>query len=187
MTGESDKSQKEAILRLGKQRIEKQRKARERFRRMRQSRNKAAAPTPVKDDQPDPSVLLLMNDEQKQGLLSRLLTENGFRTLQADDLRSALALMSQEITEMMIVAPVQGAKTSIEILQKFRSLEKLRALPILVILSPKESALEERFCHTAGVKAIVRPFTHTQIAEALQALLDSSLAETSCLADDLTV
>ena len=177
MSADSNQSDKEALLRLGQQRLAKRRKAQEYFRRMKQSRDRASLPAAEKEEQTDLNILLMTDDEQRSELLRRLLSEHGFQVLQADDLRSALTQISQEIPELLIVELVEGAAASLQILRQFHSLDKLKELPILVILSPKDSEHEERFCHTPNVKVILRPFTPTQIAAAMQDLLDLTLAD----------
>lgn len=177
MKDESNGSPKEALLRLGRERLAKRRKAREYLRRMKHSREKPAGAAPEKEEPADLNILLLVDDEQKQELLGRLLSEHGFQALQAKDLRSALTQTTQAIPELVILEVTGGALASLEILQRLRALDKLGELPVLVILPPQEAKYEDQFAHAPGVRALLRPFTRSQIAAAMQSLLDPSETE----------
>lgn len=175
---ESSRLSKEALLRLGRQRLAKRRKAREYLRRMRQSWEKQAESASDKGEAADVNILLLIDDEQKQDLLRRLLNEHGFRTLLAEDLRSALTQTSREIPDMLILEVMGGAPASLQVLQKLRELDKLRELPVLVILPPQDAEYEKQLGQAPAVRALLRPFARSQIAAAMQDLLDPGEPDT---------
>lgn len=182
--GNMEDREKEALLRLGRQRLEKRRKAKDYLKRMSLARTKAEGIPEEKRPEADLCVLLLMDDEQNRGMLNRLLTERGFRVLEADDLRPALNLMSQQIPEVLILEKMQGAVAGLQTLQTLRTLEKLKDLPVLMILSAQEAEREHLYAQVPHLRTLHRPFMTHQVLDSMHGLLEKSLPDEPLPSDD---
>jgi DNA-binding response OmpR family regulator len=104
------------------------------------------------------TVLIVDDDEVVRGLLAWLFEEAGYKVVQAEDGRGALAMLSAEPPECMVLDLMMPEIDGLEVLRR-RRLESLAPETRIVILTAKDSRADEVFCWEQGADEFMnKPF-----------------------------
>ncbi|KAB2904537.1 MAG: response regulator transcription factor [Anaerolineae bacterium] len=121
-----------------------------------------------------PYVLLIDDDHDVLGTLSRALTREGYEVKYATSGKDGIRLIKQQIPDLLILDVMMPGMDGIEVCRQLRADDTYRLLPIL-FLSAK-SATEEVIegLDAGGDDYIIKPFELTELHARVRALLRRS-------------
>ncbi len=121
-----------------------------------------------------PYIMLIDDDQDVLGTLSRALTREGYEVKYANSGKEGIRLIKQQIPDLLILDVMMPGMDGIEVCRQLRADDTYRLLPIL-FLSAK-SATEEVIegLDAGGDDYIVKPFELTELNARVRALMRRS-------------
>ena len=117
-------------------------------------------------------LILIAEDEPAQMELLRYNMESAdFRTVVATDGASALALVEEEMPDMVILDWMLPELSGIEVCRRIRSRAETRSLPVIMLTARGEESDRVRGLETGADDYLVKPFSQAELIARIRALL----------------
>ncbi|MEQ1889253.1 MAG: phosphate regulon transcriptional regulator PhoB [Alphaproteobacteria bacterium] len=117
-------------------------------------------------------LILIAEDEPAQMELLRYNMESAdFRTVVATDGASALALVDEEMPDLVILDWMLPELSGIEVCRRIRSRAETRSLPVIMLTARGEESDRVRGLETGADDYLVKPFSQAELIARIRALL----------------
>ncbi len=117
-------------------------------------------------------LILIAEDEPAQMELLRYNMESAdFRTVVATDGASALALVEEEMPDLVILDWMLPELSGIEVCRRIRSRAETRSLPVIMLTARGEESDRVRGLETGADDYLVKPFSQAELIARIRALL----------------
>jgi len=120
-------------------------------------------------------LILIAEDEPAQMELLRYNMESAdFRTVVATDGASALALVEEEVPDLVVLDWMLPEMSGIEVCRRIRGRPESRSLPVIMLTARGEENDRVRGLETGADDYLVKPFSQAELIARIRALLRRS-------------
>ncbi len=117
------------------------------------------------------TVLIVDDSSSLRCVVRQLLTEAGYRALEAEDASQALALLDGQKIHLILCDLYMPQTNGLELIRKVKQLPAYKFTPV-IILSTEKSEDKKLEAYEIGAKAwVIKPFHPTQLLNAVTKLV----------------
>jgi DNA-binding response OmpR family regulator len=124
--------------------------------------------------QEDLRVLVVDDNQDIRDLVVHILSADGFNVFAAVDGENALAILSSNPVNLVLLDVMMPGKSGLEVLSDIRSgsNKKLRDIPVMMITAKSSTEDIDKALELGATSYIVKPFRATTIREKVRAILE---------------
>lgn len=115
---------------------------------------------------PATATVLIVDDEARnRRLLEVFMRSDGYRTLCAEDGRSALTIAASERPDVILLDMMMPAMDGFDVARTLKSDPALRAIPLIVVSSLDDIASRQRVMAAGADDILVKPIDRWQLSQ----------------------
>ncbi len=120
------------------------------------------------------TIFIIDDVSEHLDLLSRILTDSGYKVRTAKTGRDAIALINAEVPDLILLDIMLPDISGYEICTTLKANDKTSAVPVIFVSALVETEVKRRGFNTGGVDFITKPFIHDEVLIRVQTHLDLS-------------
>lgn len=117
---------------------------------------------------PEPTALIVDDDEQLQQLLSLGAEDAGFKTHIVDNIASAREWLGSNVPDLMLLDVMMPGGNGLDLLRWVKQQPKLSRIPIIVSSALKDDETRQDAIELDAVDFLRKPFTMAALKEKLE-------------------
>ncbi len=126
-------------------------------------------------------VLIVDNDEVSKQRLQQILSTQNYHIEQTDSGKSALALMEENVPDIILLDVVLPGQDGFEFCEKIKQTEKFERIPIIFISALDKPVDKIQGFNAGGSDYITKPFRRTEVLIRVKAYLKMRMMEKELL------
>ncbi|MEO5614350.1 MAG: phosphate regulon transcriptional regulator PhoB [Cypionkella sp.] len=120
---------------------------------------------------PRPSVLLVEDEPAQRAVLSYNLEAEGFEVRTADNGEDALALITEEAPDLILLDWMMPHVSGIEVCRRLKARPETRGIPIIMLSARSEEVDKVRGLETGADDYVIKPYSVVELMARLRAQL----------------
>jgi CheY-like chemotaxis protein len=121
---------------------------------------------------PSPATILIVDDEERnRKLLDVLMKADGYRTINADNGREAIALASEARPDMILLDMMMPGMDGFEVARVLKTNPVTRAIPLIAVSSLDDVASRQRMLSAGANEVLVKPIDRWSLSQLISKLL----------------
>lgn len=120
---------------------------------------------------PRPSVLLVEDEPAQRAVLSYNLEAEGFEVRTADNGEDALALITEEAPDLILLDWMMPLVSGIEVCRRLKARPETRGIPIIMLSARSEEVDKVRGLETGADDYVIKPYSVVELMARLRAQL----------------
>ena len=124
-----------------------------------------------------PKILIVDDEVRNRILLEDICISMGYDTLQADDGTSALAMMSQQLPDLVLLDIMMPQMNGLEVLERISDNSKLKHMPVIVVTALDEINHAVKCIEKGAIDYLPKPFNITVLSARIKNSIEKKIAQ----------